>query len=783
MKDVTEATRRYTSSNRSAQVEEYTQRIKAFLDQETRNGQPIHGASKGHPAYGTICELAGLPKRIEIRIPSLKDVIDEYADRYGVRRKSKIAALTTDDIDKISANSIALTFHELKESSFKDVSQHTHKVYLSHLKKYMRLLGKSDADIITSEFLEDFDSNCAKFVKTYFPGQISGSRSSMSALRKWRNRFLKLARRQMELPDDLSEAIALLIGGDERTIGRIAEDAGIKRGALSRLISCTRSTAQPEILIKLEVAFDLKYGTLLSRARYLNPRKSLHFCHRNMFPAHLQGKSSGIRAKRKEVRRLLPDNFPDLNKDTQQSLLDAAIQKVLVKEHLDPYEKVMSENTTLPYALKFEHMPLRLQEEINSVIKMKTTDGSMDGPDKSKMWVRATAEKWKMEMCRFFGFCKLPTNSDHEKLLGLGLTDSDLTLGLLTVRSVVRDYLEFRKIRVNGEENSANFNFLNSVKMLLQPTSGWLATSSHIELRIPRQFQTEMQSDWASTCQSQKEYAEKYNKNKTFVKSRDPHFRLLPLIKTGLPLDPVRQALKNNFEELKALEAEGRISDVELAILWRDFIIVDFLMRFPLRIKNMVEMSYDPKYTDLLFTPNGSNIRFIDGEGWGLYLYAKDFKNVKNRNIFGPNGDRDLVFLFQSMPWFQSFEAILDTYMKRHRPFLCDGQGALFPNGNHKHMSTEELRYRVNKWTAKYLSSNGDYKYGLRIPGLKKFSPHAFRHLAATELVIIEGNFEGAADILMDSRYTVAQNYARYLPEQKISRVMNRHSDWGQSYS
>ena len=220
------------------------------------------------------------------------------------------------------------------------------------------------------------------------------------------------------------------------------------------------------------------------------------------------------------------------------------------------------------------------------------------------------------------------------------------------------------------------------------------------------------------------------------------------------------------------MELEG-VGASDLAMEWRDYVLVSLLSRFPLRRKHFASMTYkeDDKAE---YIPNGSNLRKLDDGGWLLYLPAKEFKNGnRNKQIFGPNGDQDVTLKLDDHKVFQSFIPIIEEYMNKHRPVLLNGEtdGPVFPFSvdAKKDNTADQVSRAVERWTQNYLAENSTHRNGLRIKGVQKFNPHAFRHLVATHVIIQTGSFEPAAFLLLDSIETIQMHYGRFLPGHRMA--------------
>ena len=259
-------------------------------------------------------------------------------------------------------------------------------------------------DLVESELKGDFQNNRELFISAAYHGSFKDAKSSISCLNKY---YLHIAAIEKvdQLPKELSGALNCLVAQDGRSTSQISRSINKSYDIVSHIIQGARKTISPTILSQLERELKVPSGVLTSRSLIVNPRRSPAFCPQDRFPEEMQGKK--FTTERGAVRLILPDDFPEKSIHEQDQLLNSAIRAIRNKEHLDSYGQRLSKNRDLWYVLKENNLSDTLRLEINDIIRMKRTVGTMGKPNAARRWKDETVDRWTKSMFSFFGWCLL----------------------------------------------------------------------------------------------------------------------------------------------------------------------------------------------------------------------------------------------------------------------------------------------------------------------------------------------------------------------------------------
>lgn len=762
-------------SNRKSIRQLHLLQLREFLDIYTQNYKPLPRNNRGTVALIPILRAANLPIRFSYLYPEFREEIEKYVDKVGLCQAQDFQPPPLASKAQVRAPAKVMTYGELLELSL-PIADRSMAQYQSALIRFAAVQGKSTKDCIGSELGGGFDEAVLRFIGVQYSGDANSARSAVSCIRKWQGEYTALQRIH-NLPQTLQGAVKQLVEEDGRPAKVISKAVGHCNIFITNLMLGNQKTVPRSTLALLEEVLNVPANTLISLAPPYNPRRRPSFCPTSQFPTELRGDEQSIRLKRSKIKKQLPDNFPDLSPNDQYRLLESAVHYITSGLHLSDYGRRLGENIQMPYRLKLP-LPERLQAEFNSISIMKRSKGAVNKPNRALRWSKGGNERWNDMMYTFLGYCLLPNTATDERMRGPGLSLDSLTVGLIVSPALIDSYLEFRRARTAGMDSTNSEVTLTYLISMLRPGSGWVVEHPELLERLPEsvRLQIEEAGGWDKQCAQQHSYLTELVDNSDFEVSRDAFGPIMPMIEMGRPLDLLQQALYRQREELAAIADLTNITPLEKAEMWRDHLLVSLLSWLPLRAKHWPDMTYIAAHRSLYGIRNGSQLRHINGDCWGLYLEAKDFKNVKNKAIFGPKGDRDVKLLFHEMRGMSTVEPLLDMYMRIHRPLLCPGDGPVFPDVLGTPLPAWKVYQIVKKWTHKYLSEHGSTLYGLRLKGVSAFGPHAFRHLMASHIVINSGSFESAAHMLLDSPSMVQKHYGIFSPEHRLVNTM-RHLD------
>jgi hypothetical protein len=748
--------------------------LAAYLEACRQSKTPLPVGKDGKPACRVVLKRLGLSPDSVQRWPEMRAMIQACADEVGLVPTGAVETVTGPAVPQL----VSLTYHQLLDQ-FEQLAVRENSLaqYRSALTRFARMVGKSVDDVIGEELGQQFDDRVRQFRNNYYAGSAINARSQVSCLARWQELY-NARRRSTDLPSTMAGAVRILCRQDARSRSELV--AALKAHAVPDILTHPPRTWTREAVTALEAVFDVVAGTLASRATWRNPRCSKHYCPVERFPAQLQGQDNVSQRRRSVIRKLLPDDFTQYAPVEQDKLLTDACQRVAHRDYLTPYGRTMWQNQQLPYRLAWSDFPDRLKEECERYTRMKLSKGTPGRTRKGRRWCEETADFWLQEMRAFFGCLLLPADHVDDRLRGCGLQLSDLTLGLLVLPEMVAAFVALREARTGGRSSGIVRQNLTSYISMLSPTDGWLPYTPELCSRLSAEAQERVgqAGGWAAQCQLQLDHLKEERTCRTYITSRDPFGPVAPLLDTGRPLEAINSALRRHRAELADMESQTDCSMQVKALAWRDFLIVSSLSRLPLRTKQWRTMAYMVTVQSFTNAAQASNLRLIDGQNWALHLPASEFKNCRNKDVFGPNVDRDVKLTLKESQAFRSLLADLDHYMRLYRPVLCCGDGPVFPALNGTTLDYQAFHRLVAMWSTRYVSELGDYHYGLRIPGVKSFGPHVFRHLVACHLVMTTASYEAAANVLLDSIETVRQHYGFCMPDLRLRSALDQIDVW-----
>ena len=756
-------------------VDDQISQFKAFLDKHTKGGSPLPVRYK-KLSLRTLILAAGLPIGC-VRRPVFRKTAEEYAHRVSVISATEFRARFPSHTSKALPPVHGLTYQQLFDLDaaalgLKNTSGLSS--YHSALDRFMELQGKTVSDQIGDEMVGEYEQALEQFIQTHYSGENQNPRPAKSYLNKYQQMVAK-QQREDGLPVSLSMALTQLVEQDGRSPGELSEASGQRRDFVSSLNTGRQRSAPTEALTRLEAVLGVGAGTLTLRAAHHNPRYKSDFCPQTLFPAELRGQATTLIGKRNRVRNLLPDNFPSLPAAIQQQLVTDTLDDIQKGLHLSENGRRISEAKKSPYTLSKNEMPQQLKKEFNELCLMKRTRGTMarGKKNKDKIWNPMSEDLWSDTMLMFFGWCLLPTDAPNPMTRGAGLSLNDLTLGLILIPTLIEGYMEFRRARTEGKDTRTSEMFLLNSIAMLRAGHGWIEGTPALLQRMPAEFQ-QINADWQAQCAQQHSFLVEVKDDLDFEVSRDSFEPIQAIINMGRPMDVVQEALANNWEELRSVLQNSQLTARQKAVMFRDHVLISMIAALPLRASHWFRMTYRTNARDLTSKDDGE-LRYVAGKHLGLYLRAKDFKNRRNKSIFGSNADRDVALLFhEAENALKDLEPLVDEYMRVHRPQLCAGNGPVFPNVAGTAMKGADLRGIVYHWSERYLSEHGNHRFGLRIQGVRPFGPHAFRHLMATHILKTTGKYEDAANMLLDSITMIMSHYARFMPEDRLLLTFQR---------
>lgn len=311
---------------------------------------------------------------------------------------------------------------------------------------------------------------------------------------------------------------------------------------------------------------------------------------------------------------------------------------------------------------------------------------------------------------------------------GTGLALSDISLAHLADTARLLKYLDWITTRA-GQINGGHSYFLDALLMLLHPDDGPLPRYAEIASDGCDQ------KTWRERCSVTYEWIKTQllppvsNGAKKQGQSRKAFVVLAPILDLDRPLDAIIRGL-NRAES--ARETTGAHHEVAWA---RDNALVALLASNPIRLENLINLTYKPD--------NTGHVRQTTTGEWRVFIPKEELKNYKGA---AKDSDYDHAIDPAVVPY-------IVRYLRIYRPILGGSRPELiFVSTDHPDREFDGLDKRVREWTEKYL------------PGVLPFGPHAFRHIVATHIIkVTHGNYLLAAFALHDKPRTVELYYAHFL--------------------
>lgn len=345
--------------------------------------------------------------------------------------------------------------------------------------------------------------------------------------------------------------------------------------------------------------------------------------------------------------------------------------------------------------------------------------------------VSATAGMTWRAFSGYLGFLSLAEN-----LGGCGLpAETCQTLAWLAVPERVEAYLMFMAERSAGLKHGGHRFFCSCVASLTHEKTGYLRQMEAFASKLPDEVLKGR--TWSELCDEAYEVALGWKREST-DKSRDPAEPLRYFFELPAPLTPIFNTMKKLRAEA---EAAPRGSKLE-ATARRDELILGILVSNPLRVKNLITMTYQTGGAVGMYQTSSGN--------WRIKIAGNEFKNQKR--VKAQNYDVPVA------TWLQQ---LVTDYINEFRQKLVGenrDNGYLFVSSA-KGRRFDALSRQVFKVTKRY------------IPQCGGISPQAFRHLVATDWLTQNPNdFFTVAELLNDTIAVVMKNYAHLKKETSFTR-------------
>jgi len=437
----------------------------------------------------------------------------------------------------------------------------------------------------------------------------------------------------------------------------------------------------------------------------------------------------------------------------------------------------------------------------------------------------------------FFGYLCLPAEGPDKRIIGLGFSQQDLTLALLTDADMVIGFLRFMRGRsVSDSFNNETTRFLGLCMMLMRNETGYLRQRPEFGAKLPQQIS---ENDWAGWCEANflklKEFREKITGSRKNGSRNEGDGRVR---KTRDSFEPVIDIIRGNQHPLSALfdlvsrleslsPLMERNSENALAVHHRSIFHLRLIGSNPLRVENFSMMRFVPQNYALFMevkerfmryrkekrpldfsklyveTSEDSNLYQIKDGSWRLRFRDRDFKNEKGEDI--EHGVMHAAYDVEVVP---SVWPALVAYLFRHRPVLNIGlrdglQQARADRGLPSLTPEEELTiihcpfvfrpsiagtvrlsseqllngYGAGQMLAANLSRQILSLSSRYLPETKGFSANACRHLVATEYIKNEREGWDVAAVALHNTVAIVRKHYAWLEIEDLIKPWNNYHE------
>jgi integrase len=545
-----------------------------------------------------------------------------------------------------------------------------------------------------------------------------------------------------KMPLGFSERLAYLIKSSGKQIIEISQETGVSRHLIGLWRKCYKRPSQERLsdVRKLENYFRVQEGTLLGQ-----------------LPNKLYG--SKIYTV-KNLKRSKHGKFTKLANREAYALYDWP------EEAKSFWMDMLSHFTSGKPKVYSKKARIIL---IDGYYKNEQALWSSENTIKLKLW----------HISSFFGFLMLPSDASNSRLRGLGFKFSEINFALFTCPDLVEKYFAFRAERArygiekqkDGSEKIVELSktpiYSNELEKFLECLVTWTKTKSgYLRQRTDLQKYVDTQGlPWESWVEKALNRYVQFGHTYNFVTNRKMDDKIGFILKDPNPGRYLKILLEGLMNEVLKDPEQFKITHRDIGC-YMDYIICALFIANPLRMEMYVNM----KIGENLYKDNQNN--------WRIRFNAEDFKNCKG-------AAKNKVYNEPVPPWACK---IIDDYLKYYRP-LCIG-GKTNENGQYycDYLYRPIRSSRSHKGSSKYLDNAPLAKNSIRnrvqiatlryLPETQSgFSPHAFRHIVATDYIKAHPHsFEAVAGILHDTIETVRKNYGHVNSEDWI-REYNKYTE------
>lgn len=603
-----------------------------------------------------------------------------------------------------------LTYHKLKlrmaeEVRAKAESAQTYANLTSALNALMGVNCYSENNLVGSTLRSSYFKNRAAHISIL---STQGKSPSYIANRKtylgrWHRLVLKIDNEQATAAGaspPLAAALKEMLSSCT-SLTEVASQAGISLASLRRWLSGTKpnESARPSIS-RLERFFGLVPGELLAISG-------------------LNTKGGGVittgDAPRILYRQLLRKNAVDTYalKTVEIPLREEWAALVLYKTARTTFSKARQKNGR--WSTTTEKVKLRSENNWYAFV--------------DELYVATAEIRWSY-VAQYLGWLQL----SHERG-GAGMSLADVqSLVHLTDGELLGKYTDWRIDRAEQKVNGGIISFLQFVKSLCHPKTGYLGNTPHFYKRM-----SVSESIWRDRCRTTFEFSK--DTISMLLEQCEPTRDSFEPLKAILELKNPMDAVADGIQRLNA--ARPGTGGTAEAIWARDRLLLKLLSSNPLRAKNLKMLKIDAENPERSYLGEDTGHLYRNNEaGWRISIPRKHFKNFA-----GAAKDRDY-----DMPIEPSLWADIENYLLHYRPLISSPDNPyLFTSS--REVASSGMMYGLNRRVEALTRL-----YFWRCPG---FGPHGFRHIVATAILKLSPNdWQTASLVLHDRPDTVQAHYA-----------------------
>lgn len=633
------------------------------------------------------------------------------------------------------------------------ISDSSVKSYASTLRSFARQAQLGEAALASELLKDEFED---------YLTQVD-SKSDKSRLRKWQQLYRYLAEVEREKSFGDVFGAALESKGISQT--ELANKLGIYQSTLSAWKRGKYIPSNKSLVEKVEVELSLKSGTLT----HLLPEVKLEpheIIPKSWWPSKWNlGAYIAIQKKMATIYFLGQSNL-SLSEEDLKPLFYEALERVQNGEYLPDWRRKLRNLTGLSYILHLSDWPTEMQSQWNDIEKYMTSSKGFSNRNRNSQWRATTAALKLGNLEAYVGFLTLPADSDEPKLRGLGNKVQELNFAHLLNADNFMQYAEFAFARSGGYPNYLK-NLLALLQQITREETGYFYTFPE---KLPNQLTFENKDVEERRAELRELYSEltRHRKDlKEWVSQLRETFDLIqPILDYQYPRDLVLAGIEEYGRDTmrRYPYQPGQTPGTTAAVQWRNLLLLHMLIRFPLRASHWHNMT---------FLENNKGHLFYDKDGiLSLKLPYSDFKNEANQTYFSTKGhtrNREMILPFEDDSPLGEVRELAEIYLSHFHPVIARRNSPyVFCGEQGQKLRHDGLSAYIRHWSFLYLSMFS-YKKTC-IEGVYSFPIHTFRHIVASDAVKNE-SIDAAAALLLDDPKQVLKSYARFLPEDAVSRA------------